>query len=124
MASRREERRSEIRLNAIRLIYKIPQMSTRQLAEKIGISNGSAYYVISALVEKGFVKVENFKRDPRKRRYAYLLTPKGIKEKSLLTRSFIKRKQLEFEKLKAEINALEKEAALDKKLIIEENDEF
>ena len=99
-------------------------MSTRQLAEKIGISNGSAYYVISALVEKGFVKVENFKRDPRKRRYAYLLTPKGIKEKSLLTRSFIKRKQLEFEKLKAEINALEKEAALDKKLIIEENDEF
>ena len=78
----------------------------------MGISNGSAYYVLTALVEKGFVKLGNFKKNPRKGQYAYLLTPKGIREKSLLTHSFIKNKREEFELLKAEIKALEKEAGL------------
>ena len=87
-------------------------MSTRQVADQVGISNGSAHYVLSALVEKGFFKLGRFKKNPRKRYYAYLLTPKGIREKSLLTHSFIERKRQEFEDLKTEIQILEEEAGL------------
>ena len=112
MASRREEQQAEIRLKVMRLISQNPEMSTRQVAEEVGISNGSAYYVLTALVEKGFVKLGNFRKNPRKGQYAYLLTPKGIREKSLLTHSFIERKREEFAVLQAEIIALEKEAGL------------
>ena len=96
----------------MRMISQNPEMSTRQIADGVGISNGSAYYVLTALVEKGFVKLGNFKKNPRKGQYAYLLTPKGIREKSLLTHSFIARKREEFEVLSAEIKALEEEAGL------------
>ena len=112
MASRREERQESNRLKVMRLIYENPEMSARQVADKVGISNGSAYYVLTALVEKGFVKLGNFRNSTRKGKYAYLLTPKGIREKSLLTHSFIKLKRQEFEDLKAEIQALEEEAGL------------
>ena len=112
MASRRDEHQADIRLKVMRLISQNPEMSTRQVAGKVGISNGSAYYVLTALVEKGFVKLGNFKKNPRKGQYAYLLTPKGIREKSLLTHRFIERKSQEFEDLKAEIQALEEEAGL------------
>ena len=116
MASRREEQQSEIRLKVMRLIAEIPDMSSRQVADAIGISNGSAYYVLASLVKKGLIKLENFKRNPRQRKYVYLLTPEGIKEKSLLTRSFIERKRQEFKDLKAEIEALEKEVGLSTKM--------
>ena len=96
----------------MRLISQNPEISTRQVADQVGISNGSAYYVLTALVEKGFVKLDNFKKNPRKGQYAYLLTSKGIREKSLLTHSFIERKREEFEVLKAEIKSLEEEAGL------------
>ena len=91
----------------MRLIAQNPEVSTRQVAEVAGISNGSAYYVLTALVEKGLVKLDNFKKNPRKGQYAYLLTPKGIREKSLLTNSFIERKREEFKVLQAEIKTLE-----------------
>ena len=112
MASRREEQQAGIRLKVMRLISQNPEMSTRQVANEVGISNGSAYYVLTAFVEKGFVKLGNFKKNPRKGQYAYLLTSKGIREKSLLTHSFIERKREEFEALQAEIKALEIEAGL------------
>ena len=96
----------------MRLISQNPEMSTRQVAYDVGISNGSAYYVLTALVEKGFVKLGNFKKNPRKGQYAYFLTPKGIREKSLLTHNFIERKREEFEVLKAEIKALEEEVGI------------
>ena len=112
MASRREEQQLDIRLKVMRLISKDPEMSTRQVADKVGISNGSSYYILTSLVEKGFVKLGNFKKNPRKGQYAYLLTPKGIREKSILTHSFIQRKYDEFELLKAEIKALEEEAGI------------
>ena len=96
----------------MRLISQNPEMTSRQVADEVGISNGSAYYVLTALVEKGFVKLGNFKKNPRKGQYAYLLTPKGIREKSLLTHSFIERKRQEFEGLKTEIAVLEEEAGL------------
>ena len=112
MASRREEKQSDTRLQVMRLLSQNPEMSTRQIADTIGISNGSAYYVLKALVDKGFVKLGNFKKNPRKRQYAYLLTPKGVLEKSKLTRGFIERKQQEYAALRAEIEALEKEEGL------------
>jgi Transcriptional regulators len=112
LASRREERQAEIRLRILRLLAENPERSTRELASAVGISNGSAYYVVTALIDKGFVKLENFANNPRKSQYAYLLTPRGIREKSLLTHSFIERKREEFEVLKAEIKALEEEAGL------------
>ena len=112
MASRREEQQAEVRLKVMRLISQKPEMSTRQVADEVGISNGSAYYILTALVEKGFVKLGSFKKNPRKGQYAYLLTPKGIREKSLLTHSFIERKREEFKILRVEIRALEEEAGL------------
>ncbi len=110
MASRREEQQAEIRLQVMRLISQKPEMSTRQVADAVGISNGSAYYVLTALVDKGLVKLGNFRKNPRKGQYAYILTPKGIREKSLLTHNFIERKREEFEVLRSEIKALEEEA--------------
>ena len=112
MASRREEVRKEVRLRVMRLISRDAEVSSRQVADIVGISNGSAYYILAALVDKGFVKLNNFKKNSRKRSYAYLLTPKGIREKSLLTLHFIKRKRQEFEELRAEIKTLEDEASI------------
>ena len=89
-------------------------MSSRQIADKVEIANGSAYYVLTALIKKGFVKLENFKNSQRKGQYAYLLTPKGIREKSLLTHRFIGRKRREFDALRAEIESLEEEVGLAK----------
>ena len=112
MASRREEQQESARLRVMRLLSDNPKISTRGVADAVGISNGAAYYVLRALVEKGFVKLESFSNNARKRQYVYLLTPKGIREKSLLTHRFIKRKRVEFEALRVEIMALEKEIDL------------
>ena len=112
MASRREEQQAEIRWRVLRLLAENPELSTRELASAVGISNGSAYYVITALANKGLVKLGNFANNSRKGQYAYLLTPKGIREKSLLTHNFIERKRNEFEALRAEIKTLEAEAGL------------
>ena len=109
MASRREQHQEDVRLRVMRLIDENSKMSSRQIADKVGIANGSAYYVLTALVEKGFVKLDSFKNNPRKGQYAYLLTPKGIREKSLLTHRFIGRKRQEFDALRAEIESLEEE---------------
>ena len=114
MASRREEHQEDVRLRVMRLIDGNSEMSSRQIADKVGIANGSAYYVLTALVEKGFVKLENFKNSQRKGQYAYLLTPRGIREKSLLTHRFIGRKRREFDALRAEIESLEEEVGLAK----------
>ena len=109
MASRREENQEDVRLRVMRLIDANSEMSSRQIADKVGIANGSAYYVLTALIEKGFVKLENFKNSQRKGQYAYLLTPRGIREKSLLTHRFIGRRRQEFFALRAEIESLEEE---------------
>ena len=114
MASRRKQHQEDVRLRVMRLIDENSEMSSRQIADKVGIANGSAYYVLTALVERGFVKLGNFKNNPHKGQYAYLLTPKGIREKSLLTHRFIGRKRQEFDALRAEIESLEEEAGLAK----------
>ena len=112
MASLRDQQREEVRLRVMRLIAEDPEISSRQIAAHVGVSNGSAYYVLTALVEKGFVKLENFKNSSRKGQYAYILTPKGVREKSVLTHRFIERKKNEFKELRAEIAALEEEVGI------------
>jgi EPS-associated MarR family transcriptional regulator len=112
LASQREDQRHEVHLRVLRLVHANPELSTRKIAEDVGISNGSAFYVLTALVEKGFLKLDNFKNSSSKGRYAYILTPKGVREKSLLTGRFIERKREEYKNLRAEIEALEREAGL------------
>ena len=82
-------------------------MTSREIAQKVGISNGSAYYLLTSLIEMGFVKLSNFKESSQKIKYSYLLTPKGIREKSLITSKFLERKKQEYELLKKEITELE-----------------
>jgi EPS-associated MarR family transcriptional regulator len=108
MASRRNEHQEDAKLRVLQIISKNPQMTTRELAQKVGISNGSAYYLLTSLIDKGFIKFANFKKSAQRTKYSYLLTPKGIREKSLVANKFLVRKRQEFEALKKEINSLEK----------------
>jgi EPS-associated MarR family transcriptional regulator len=112
MASRRKEHQEDAKLRVMKIINHNPRMTSREIAEKVGISNGSAYYLITSLIDKGFIKFTNFKENSQKVKYSYLLTAKGIREKSLITNRFIKRKKLEYELLKIEIAELEKDAGL------------
>ena len=84
-------------------------MSTRQIAAKVGISNGSAYYCLTELLKKGMLKFANFTASKHKGRYAYILTPRGIREKVFLATKFLERKSREFEELKNEIEDLREE---------------
>ena len=106
MAGQRSKVQEDIRFRILRLLEENPEMSQRDLAREVGISTGSANYLLKALIEKGFVKLGNFKAAEDKRRYAYLLTPKGVAEKAAITQRFLARKMEEFEALKAEIAAL------------------
>lgn len=114
MASIREDLALERTFQCMRLIHERGDISTRELAERMKISNGAAYYVLNALIEKGYVKVENFKNNPSKSGYFYLLTSAGLSEKAQLTAKFIRRKKTEYQVLKEEIESLEREYAAQK----------
>ena len=101
----------EAHFRVLRLLEGNPQMNQRDLAAAAGVSLGKANYCINALLEKGLIKVQNFKSSKRKLAYAYLLTPAGIAEKAALTERFLKRKMEEYDALKAEIEQLKQEAA-------------
>ena len=109
MASVRELVALERSFQCMRLIHADGDISTRELAARMQISNGAAYYVLNALIEKGYVKAKNFTSNRNKSGYLYLLTPAGLNEKSRLTSAFIRRKRHEYQALKAEIEALERE---------------
>ena len=96
-------------LRALRLLEENPDLNQRQIAESLGVSVGAANYCLKALVSKGWVKLENFQRNPNKLGYLYLLTPTGIAAKTQLTASFLKLKLKEYEVLKAEIEELKSE---------------
>ena len=89
--------------NILRKIQQKPKSSQRDLAGELGFSLGKLNYCLKALKNKGFVKVENFKKNPNKLNYVYVLTPKGITEKTKLTVNFMKRKLKEYDELKKEI---------------------
>ena len=88
----------------LRKLQKKPEASQRELAEDLGFSLGKLNYCLKALKEKGLIKIENFKKNPNKINYFYILTPKGIQEKTRLTLNFMKRKMDEYEQLKKEIS--------------------
>lgn len=89
------------------LLEKSPDISQRDLAKALGISLGGVNYSLRALVEKGMVKAQNFSGSDKKLAYAYILTPRGLAEKSMLTARFLKRKMEEYEALKVEIESLQ-----------------
>ena len=93
----------------MRLLENNPNLSQRELAEALGVSLGATNYCLKALVDKGWVKLENFQRNPNKLGYLYILTPQGLSAKTALTARFLKRKLAEYESLKAEIEALQAE---------------
>ncbi|MGR9074181.1 MAG: MarR family EPS-associated transcriptional regulator [Gammaproteobacteria bacterium] len=99
----------EIHLKVMRLLENDPEITQRQLAKALGISLGKVNYCLKALMEKGLVKADNFKKSGNKTAYLYLLTPKGIEEKSKFTLRFLKRKMEEYENLRREIDDLQKE---------------
>ena len=109
MASRRKEHQEDAKFRVFQIINENPQMTTREIAQKVGISNGSAYYLLTSLIDMGFVKLSNFKDSSQKMKYSYLLTPKGIREKSLVTSKFLVRKKQEYKLLKKEIIELERD---------------
>ena len=113
MASQRGQQQEETHFRVMRLLDEDPSISTREIAKKVGISNGAAYYCVTALVEKGFVKLKNFKQSKNKANYFYELTPRGIRAKAALTVSFLERKKHEYEDLKLEIERLESELGVD-----------
>ena len=94
------------RLKLLKLLHDQPQMSQRDLAHAMGVSLGKANYCLNALMQKGFVKFQNFRKNPDKRQYAYLLTPSGMEEKTRITLEFLKAKLAEYEALEQEINQL------------------
>lgn len=96
-------------LAALRLLANDPQQSQREVASALGMSLGRANFVLRALLERGFVKVSNFRQSNNKLAYAYVLTPSGFTEKIRLTRRFIHRKEHEFEKLRQAITELKDE---------------
>ena len=101
--------RDELRLRLLRALEANPQLSQRQLAAELGVSLGGVNYALKALVERGFVKAKNFRKSGSKVAYLYVLTPKGIAEKSSLASAFLGRKLEEYEVLKQEIEALKGE---------------
>lgn len=97
------------RLAVLRLLAGQPDLSQRQLSEMLGLSLGKTHYLLHALLDKGLVKVRNFRRSDRKLAYAYVLTPTGLRERVRMTRVFLARKEAEFEALEKTIAALRTE---------------
>lgn len=112
MVGQRSKAQEDVRFRVLRLLQENPEMSQRDIADAVGISVGGVHYCLNALIEKGLVKLGNFSAAQDKRRYAYILTPKGLSEKAALTSRFLKRKMEEYEALKAEIDALQSEMEL------------
>lgn len=96
----------EVQFRVMQIVEGNPSITQREISSELGMSLGRVNYCINALVEKGLVKIENFKSSNTKWRYAYVLTPNGIAEKAALTGRFLARKLREFEALTAEIEAL------------------
>jgi EPS-associated MarR family transcriptional regulator len=100
---------NEEALRIFREINRSPEMTQREISSRLGISLGKVNFLINALIQKGFVKVENFKKSSSKSKYLYCLTPRGIEEKSRMTYLFLKRKMREYEQLELEIQQLREE---------------
>ena len=99
----------ETHYQVFKLIEKTPSITQRELAKELGVSVGKANYCLKALVDKGWVKTNNFKNSNKKLAYFYILTPSGIEQKAKITVNFLKRKISDYEELKQEIEMLKNE---------------
>ena len=88
----------------LRKINNNPNVTQRELAKELGFSLGKLNYCLKALKNKGLVKIDNFTKNPHKLNYMYVLTPKGISEKTRLTINFMKKKMAEYDELQKELN--------------------
>lgn len=109
MASKHSDRVEDLHFRVLKMLQDNPELSQRELANQLGVSNGKLHYCVRALIDKGLVKLGNFANSKHHLGYAYLLTPAGIAQKANLTGRFLKRKMAEYEALRAEIAALQKE---------------
>jgi EPS-associated MarR family transcriptional regulator len=106
MNSRRSQLQEDTYFRVLRMLQNNPDMTQREIAQKLGISASGLNYCLKSLISKGWVKVQNFSQSKNKFGYVYVLTPEGLAEKALRTGRFLKRKMAEYEELKAEIDAL------------------
>jgi EPS-associated MarR family transcriptional regulator len=111
-AEKKKRIETEEMLILMRVINENPQMTQRDLSSRLGLSLGKINFLIKSLIERGFIKADNFKNSNNKISYLYLLTPAGIEEKTKITYRFLKRKMEEYEKLENEIRYLKKEVDL------------
>ena len=109
MTSRRSLLQEDTYFRVLRMLQDNPDMTQREIAEKLGISTSGLNYCLKALIDKGLVKVHNFSQSKNKFDYIYVLTPHGIAEKGMLAGRFLKRKMAEYEQLQAEIEAIKVE---------------
>jgi EPS-associated MarR family transcriptional regulator len=98
-------------LELLRLLEQHPEYSQRRLAVELGVSLGKTHYLLKALLSKGWVKAQNFQRSERKIGYLYVLTPQGVRHRMQLTKSFLERKEREYEMLRNQIVMLREELA-------------
>ncbi len=109
MRNKNTQTQEDTYFRVLRILKENPDLTQRELAEKLGVSVGSLNYCLKALIEKGWIKVQNFSQSKNKFGYVYILTPRGIAEKAALTSNFLKRKLFEYEEIKAEIESLKSE---------------
>lgn len=109
MTSRQAKLQEDTYFRVMRILQENPDLTQRELAEKLGISVGGLNYCLKALIEKGMVKMKNFATSKNKFGYVYVLTPTGVAEKAAITHRFLQRKMDEYKALKAEIEALNAE---------------
>jgi EPS-associated MarR family transcriptional regulator len=109
LPNRRQAQQADVTFRVMRLLETQPDISQRELAQRLGVSLGGLHYCLRALASKGLVKMQSFGASRNKLGYAYLLTPKGLAAKAEMTGSFLKRKVAEYEALQVEIEALRSE---------------
>ena len=109
MTSRQAKIQEDTHFRIMRILQENPDLTQRELADKLGMSVGGLNYCLNALIDKGMVKMQNFSNSKNKFKYVYLLTPMGISEKVALTTRFLSRKMEEYEALKSEIEVLKSE---------------
>ena len=110
MISLRIQQQEDNTFRVLHLLQANPDLTQREIAERLGLSTSGLNYCLKALIDKGLVKMQNFSQSKNKFGYVYLLTPCGMAQKAALTSRFIMRKMKEYEALKAEIDALQAEA--------------
>lgn len=102
----------QVRLQLLRELNEHPDLSQREIAQRLGLSLGKTNYCLRALIDKGWVKVNNFRNSENKLAYAYVLTPSGMRAKASVTAAFLRRKQEEYARLEQEISELRAEVGL------------